>query len=59
MGSIKETSLNLNEFTISEQTKEITACPAGQAPERIKQKTNGVITAVFSKYVLMETIINV
>jgi hypothetical protein len=59
MGSIKETSLNLNEFTISEQTKEITAFPAGPAPERIKQKTNGVITAVFSKYVLMQTIINV
>lgn len=48
MGSIKETSLTLNEFTLSHE-KEITACPKGLAPIQIKQKANDARTAVFSK----------
>lgn len=48
MGSIKETSLTLNEFTLSHEN-EITACPKGLAPIQIKRKTTGAIIAVFSK----------
>ena len=48
MGSIKETSLTLNEFTLSPE-KEITACPKGLTPIQIKKKTDGARTAVFGK----------
>jgi hypothetical protein len=48
MGSIKETSLTLNEFTLSHE-KEITACPKGIAPIQIKKKTDDVKIAVFSR----------
>ena len=47
MGSVKETSLTLNEFALSDK-KEITACPKGLAPIQIK-KTDGARTAVFSR----------